>query len=401
MAIASIARDPLTPLGPGAAAWFIARSDLKHMLSHRETLMWVFVMPVIFFYFIGTVMAGFGGDSSDRGDPLALRGASQGGVLVDELVRRLEAQHYEVSRPATDEAFAKAALRLTIPAPVSPRTSFTDAVLAGERQVLTLEYRSDALAGSYDQVRVARAVYEVVGDLAVVRLNGDAVTPEAFAKLAAMPRALTLTVQSAGKRLDPPLGFAQAVPGTLVMFTMLVLLTSGAITLVIEREQGLLRRLASTPISRGSIVLGKWIGRMLLALVQIAFAMLIGVVLFKIDWGHTVLMVGAVMFGWAAFTASLAILLSNVTRTQAQTTGIGVFATQILAALGGCWWPIEITPSWMQKLALVLPTGWAMDALHKLVNFGDPAVSALPHVVALLTGAVVLGWIGARRFKYQ
>ena len=56
-----------------------------------------------------------------------------------------------------------------------------------------------------------------------------------------MPRALTLSVTSAGKRLVPPIGFAQAVPGTMVMFTMLVLLTSGAVTLVVEREQGLLR----------------------------------------------------------------------------------------------------------------------------------------------------------------
>jgi hypothetical protein len=24
----------------------------------------------------------------------------------------------------------------------------------------------------------------------------------------------------------------------------------------------------------------------------------------------------------------------------------------ILAALGGCWWPIEITPPWMQSLSL-------------------------------------------------
>ena len=49
----------------------------------------------------------------------------------------------------------------------------------------------------------------------------------------------------------PPIGFSQAVPGTMVMFTMLVLLTSGAVTLVVERDQGLLRRLASAPISRG------------------------------------------------------------------------------------------------------------------------------------------------------
>jgi ABC-type multidrug transport system permease subunit len=208
-------------------------------------------------------------------------------------------------------------------------------------------------------------------------------------------------VSSAGRLIVPPSGFAQAVPGTLVMFTMLVLLTSGAITLVLEREAGLLRRLASAPMSRGSIVLGKWAGRMMLALVQVAFAMLVGALLFGIHWGASLPMVALVLFGWAGFCASLAIFLAGITRTVAQTAGIGVFGTQVMAALGGCWWPIEITPSWMQTLALFLPTGWAMDAIHKLVNFGYDAPIALPHVVAMLAGALVLGWLGARKFRFQ
>jgi ABC-type multidrug transport system permease subunit len=210
-----------------------------------------------------------------------------------------------------------------------------------------------------------------------------------------------LTVRPAGRLTEPPVGFAQAVPGTLVMFTMLVLLTSGAITLVLEREQGLLRRLASAPLSPGSIVLGKWIGRLCLALVQIGFALLVGSLLFGVAWGEAWPMVGVVLAGWAAFTASLAIVLANVTRTPAQTAGIGVFATQILAALGGCWWPIEITPAWMQTLARFLPTGWAMDAMHQLVNFGQPASVAAPHAAAMVAGALALGWVGTHAFRYQ
>ena len=383
------------------AAWFIARKDVAHLLVRRETLMWVFLMPIVFFYFIGTITAGFGGGPSDRRDPLALRAAADDSVLVKELIRRLENQNFTVVRAASDGEFANFDRRLTIPAPVAPYKSFTDAVLAGQPQILTFEHRGDPIAGNYDQVRVTRATYEVLADLVVVKMDGQLPSIESFAHLAAMPRALTMTVKAAGKRIEPPTGFAQAVPGTLVMFTMLVLLTSGAVLLVVEREQGLLRRLASTPMSAGSIVLGKWTGRMMLALVQIGFAMIVGRVLFHMDWGRTLPMVGLVLFGWAAFNASLAIVLANVTRTQAQTAGIGVFATQVLAALGGCWWPIEITPPWMQKLSLFMPTGWAMDAMHKLINFGDSASSAVPHVAAMLAGAAALGWLGARVFRYQ
>ena len=382
-------------------AWFIARKDVAYLLRHRETVFWLFLMPLLFIYFVGSVTGGFGRPAGDRHDPVSVRGATSGDVLTDELIRRLEDQRYAIVRPTTDEGFAASLRRLTIPAPAAPDTTFTGAALGGRPQTLTLQSRADPLTAGYDQLRISRAMYEVVADLAVIRSQGAEPSPEAFARLRAMPRTVTLTVTSAGRRAEPPSGFSQAVPGQMVMFTMLVLLTVGAIMLVIEREQGLLRRLASAPVSAGSVVLGKWIGRMMLGLVQIAFAMFIGTVLFKMDWGRAWPMVCLVLIGWAAFVASLAIVLANLARSIAQMTGLGVLTTMILAALGGCMWPIEIAPRAMQVLALFLPTGWTMNAMHRLVNFGDPATVAVPHVLALFAGALVLGWVGARSFRYQ
>jgi ABC-type multidrug transport system permease subunit len=279
--------------------------------------------------------------------------------------------------------------------------SVTDAVVAGEQLVVTFEHRGDALAANFDQIRVNRAVYSVVADLAVLKSERQPVTAEGFRRIAAMPRQLTLAVTAAGRRLEPPQGFDQTVPGIMVMFTMLVMLTSGAIILVVEREHGLLRRLASTPISRGSIVLGKWTARMALGLVQVGFAMIVGQLLFGVDWGTNLPMVIVLLVAWAAFNASLSILLASVARTQAQMAGLGVVATMALAALGGCWWPIEITPPWMQSLALAVPTGWAMDALHKLVHFGYGPSTAVPHVSALIVAALASGWAGTKIFRYQ
>ncbi len=390
----------MTRLSFAAAAAFIARHDLAFILRQKETLLWMFVMPVVFFYFIGTVTGGFGSPAGERPDPLALDAPADGGIILDELVRRLEEQHYAVVRPASREELDGFARRLTVPN-VAGHASVTDAVLAGRQLRVRFERRGDALAANLDQVRVNRAVYAVVADLAVLRAAGEEVTAPAFDALAASPRSLTLSVRPAGRLETVPSGFAQAVPGTMVMFTMIILLTAGAVMLVVERQHGLLRRLASTPIAPGSIVLGKWLARMAVGLVQIAFAMVLGRVLFAVDWGASLWMVIVVLAAWAAFTASLSLLLGTLGRTQAQVTGIGVLASMILAALGGCWWPIEIAPGWMQAIALVVPTGWTMDALHKLVNFGYGAEAAVPHVVALSASAVAAGWTGARVFRYH
>jgi ABC-type multidrug transport system permease subunit len=99
--------------------------------------------------------------------------------------------------------------------------------------------------------------------------------------------------------------------------------------------------------------------------------------------------------------ASLALLLGSLARTPGQAVAIGVLASNVLAALGGCWWPIEVTPRWMQKLALCLPTGWTMDAMHRLVIFQNGALDALPHVVVLALAAIGVGFAASRVFRYQ
>jgi ABC-type multidrug transport system permease subunit len=112
-------------------------------------------------------------------------------------------------------------------------------------------------------------------------------------------------------------------------------------------------------------------------------------------------MVLLVLLAYAGLTASLGVLLGSLARTEGQAVAFGVLASNLLAGLGGCWWPIEVTPPFMQRLALFLPTGWTMDALHKLVSFGADAQAALPHVAGMMLTTLVLGALCARWFRFE
>jgi ABC-type multidrug transport system permease subunit len=77
-----------------------------------------------------------------------------------------------------------------------------------------------------------------------------------------------------------------------------------------------------------------------------------------------------------------------------------VIGTLLLAALGGCWWPIEVAPAWMQQLALFLPTGWVMDALHRLMYFGDGLGDVSNHLIGLfILMLLALSW-AYQKFKF-
>lgn len=385
-------------------AWLIARRDFRLIVWRREGIAWIFVMPLVFFFFIGMATGGFAtSGNSGAPVPLALHAPANSGFLIDELAARLGQQNFRVDR-VDDEAGAYARRLRVIPPPAAagaPAESLTDWALAGNTIALRYESTVEGPDGAFDQLRVARAVFTVFADALVIDASGGEMDRGAFAALAAEPRAISLDVRPAGRREDPPTGFAQTVPGTMIMLVMIIALTAGTIHLVLERNQGLLRRLASTPVTKPAVVLGKLTARVLVALLQIAFAMIAGALLFRVDWGPSLPMVLLVLGGWALFNAALAILLGNFVHTEGQASGIGVMASMVLAALGGAWWPIEIAPQWMQQLALFLPTGWAMDAMHKLVNFAYGPAAALPHLLALLAATLVLAWAGARTFRFR
>ncbi|MDJ0836290.1 MAG: ABC transporter permease [Acidobacteriota bacterium] len=377
-------------------ALFIAGNDLRIMIKQKEAILWVFIMPFVFFYFIGAVTGGSGMSPSGPVS-LAVQVGDNGGYLADELLRRLEEQDMKpVLEFKDDLSFDDYTRRLIIPA------DFTQNLLADEPQEVTFRRRGEGLTSDYDQFRVYRAVNTVLADLAAANLLAEEmVTIKDFEKLHAMPRNLEVEVSTAGNLEKVPRGFDQSVPGIMVMFTLLVLLTTGAGNLLNERREGLLRRLASAPISRASVVTGKWLGKLALGLIQIIFAMIVGSLLFGVSWGPQLAMVALVLAGYAILVSWLGMLLGCLARTEGQAVAAGVLAANVFAALGGCWWPIEVTSPFMQKLALFLPTGWAMDALHKLVFFGDGAVSALPHLLGMLLASLLTAMWTVRVFRFD
>ena len=377
---------------------FIAWQDVRFQLREGSTLLWLFIMPPIFFYFIGTVTGGFSsGMSGGQATPLTVV-AENPGFLKEQVDLRLVANDFAptwVETLETGEGVTAPRRTLTFDANMS------DKVTANESVTASYDTKANSLSREFEEIRIQRSLYTVLADIIVADATAGPLSGEALATVNDAPRVWQLDVSTAGQRKEIPTGFQQAVPGILVMFTLLVLLTSSGTMLVQERLQGLLRRLASAPISKAEVITGKWQGRMVLAAIQVTVALAFGTFLFKMDWGPDIAAVIVVLVAWAGFCASAGLWLGTVAKTEAQAGGLGVLAANLLAALGGCWWPIEVTPEWMQALQKAIPTGWTMDALHKLISFQAGAMSVIPNVLLLIAGAVVFGVLAARRFRYE
>jgi ABC-2 type transport system permease protein len=377
---------------------FIAWHDAKYQLRQGSTLVWAFLMPPIFFYFIGSMTGGFSSGISAQDTPIVVV-AEAPGFLQEQLDLRLRDNDFApdwVDEIEVVEGEGPPRRTLVFGPDLSAH------VIAGEQVTASFETKASALTREFELIRVQRSLYTALADIVVADLAAEtALTAADLVTLNEMPRSWQLDVSPAGKRKKIPSGFEQAVPGILVMFALLVLLTSGGTMLVTERKQGLLRRLASAPFSRREVVGGKLGGRMIIAVIQMSVALLVGTYVFKMAWGPDFAMVMVVLAVWAAFCASAGLLLGSLANTEGQASGLGVLMANGLAALGGCWWPIEVTPQWMQMIQKVTPTGWTMDAMHKLISFQAGATSVLPQLALLLTATLIIAVLAAKRFQYQ
>ncbi len=89
----------------------------------------------------------------------------------------------------------------------------------------------------------------------------------------------------------------------------------------------------------------------------------------------------------------------SLTAAEDRVIGICVLASLLMAALGGCWWPLEIGPPALKTIALCLPTGWALAALHQLISFGSGFDAVLKPLAVLLGFGAIANLLAARFFR--
>jgi ABC-2 type transport system permease protein len=161
-----------------------------------------------------------------------------------------------------------------------------------------------------------------------------------------------------------------------------------------------LARLATLPISRAGLLAGRIIGLLGLALVQGAIMLIFGRLAFDdVHWGPDPLALLVLLACLGLAAAALGIFLGAVLRTPEQASAIAWIVPLFLGAIGGCWWPLEVTPEWMQAAGHISPAAWAMDGMHGMISFGKGASAIFIPCLILLGYAVVLTAIGSRLLR--
>ncbi|HLZ57053.1 MAG TPA: ABC transporter permease [Ktedonosporobacter sp.] len=193
--------------------------------------------------------------------------------------------------------------------------------------------------------------------------------------------------------------FDQTVPGYAIFFSLFGL-NAVAATILQEKEDGTFRRLLIAPIQKYALLGGKMLAQFLLTLAQLTILFLVGYFVFKMhigDWPTVILL----LIGTSFAATGLGMMLVALVRSRRQINPVVSLVTLITSAVGGAWWPLFLEPTWMQQVAKIGITAWAMEGLNGTMILGKGFMEVLPDILGLLAYGLICFIIALRFFRFR
>ncbi|WP_434076172.1 ABC transporter permease, partial [Moorella naiadis (nom. illeg.)] len=137
-------------------------------------------------------------------------------------------------------------------------------------------------------------------------------------------------------------------PGILAQSMMFIAIFYG-LSIIWDRDQGILQKLLAMPVPRAAFVTGKALGAGIRALSQVVIILLLALLL-RLDmrWSMTgiVFSMLTIILG-AAFFATLSMIFAAVVKTRERFMGVGQVMTMPLFFASNALYPINIMPPWL------------------------------------------------------
>ena len=161
------------------------------------------------------------------------------------------------------------------------------------------------------------------------------------------------------------------IPGLIAMILIVSATISISLTLVREKEKGTIEQINVSSLTSLELLIGKTIPYLVIALINAAFILIAGMILFDVyvKGSYLVLLISTIIFLFAS--TSLGIFISAVSDSQQVAFIGGTFATLLPSLLlSGFVFPIESMPSILQVLTNITPAKFYIVALRGVILRG-------------------------------
>jgi ABC-2 type transport system permease protein len=189
------------------------------------------------------------------------------------------------------------------------------------------------------------------------------------------------------------------IPGVAGMGVLATTFTSLAFNLTMLREEGVLKRIRGTPIPAGAYLAGLIGSATLNAFLQVALVVVIGNLVYGVDWPHDpLLLVAFTALGVVCF-ASLGIAFSHVIPNEDAAPAYTNAVFLPLIFISGVFYSSDDLPRVLLGIAEALPLKHLIDGLSHAMVGNDVDVATAAAVVGVWAAAGI--FLAVRYFRWE
>ena len=172
-----------------------------------------------------------------------------------------------------------------------------------------------------------------------------------------------------------------------------------AITLVVRREAGLLKRVRGTPLPPRTYLASVITSTVAVIALQVVAQLLLGVLVLGADWpARPALLVLAVAVGAAAF-AALGMAITAVIRSAEGSSAVVNAIYLPMAIMSGVFFAREQLPAFLEAVSELLPLTYLLDLLR--AAFVPDEAFALSSVAAVVVWGLAGLVVAVRMFRWE
>jgi ABC-2 type transport system permease protein len=186
-------------------------------------------------------------------------------------------------------------------------------------------------------------------------------------------------------------------PGILAQSVLFVAIFYG-ISIIWERDLGIVHKFLASPTPRTALVLGKALSAGVRAISQAIIIYLLSLLLsVNLSWSPiNMIEILFVVIISAALFSTFSLIIACIVKTRERFMGIGQVLTMPLFFASNAIYPISIMPDWLKAIAHFNPLTYEVDALRTLMIYGGTSLYGLNFDFAfLIISMIVLTVIAA------
>lgn len=189
------------------------------------------------------------------------------------------------------------------------------------------------------------------------------------------------------------------VPGVIGLILILICAMMTSISIVREKELGTIEVLLASPLPPICIVLAKLIPYFVISCVNLTTILLLSTGMLHIPIAGSLAGFTGISLLYIFVALSLGLLISNAVNSQLAAMLLSLLLIVPTVYLSGIIFPIESMPAALQKVSIIIPARWYVEAARKLMIQGVELRYVAKETIILSIMAVALFGISWKLFK--